>query len=345
MSQFGHPAKLSDVKEFKINSSDGVIRWGILGCGDVTEVKSGPAFRKIAGSTLKAVMRRDVEKARDYAQRHGVPRWYGKAEDLLTDPEIDAVYVASPPAVHLELAQQVANAGKPCYVEKPMGASSLDAQRMIEIFAQAELPLFPAYYRRGLRKFRRMGELLAQDTLGKIEKVYYHHVSASHLNNKDWRLDPKISGGGLFVDLGSHVLDLLDFWFGPLELSSAVAENKSGRGKVPDHVQARLMTKAQSRIELDFDFSSSDEPGERMTITGEKGTVSFAVFNLDPLKWEKGETPSGSTNENFSAEHVQQGLLENVMNCLNGKSQPWATPQAALRTWKLMEAVLKNGQS
>jgi hypothetical protein len=106
--------KLNCVKKLKNKPLDGLIRWGILGCGDVTEVKSGPALRKITGSALTAVMRRDAEKARDYARRHGVPRWYGHAGDLLADPEVDAVYVASPPGAHLELGRLVAQAGKPC---------------------------------------------------------------------------------------------------------------------------------------------------------------------------------------------------------------------------------------
>jgi len=317
-----------------------LIRWGILGCGDVTEIKSGPALRKIPGSALVAVMRRDAERARDYARRHGVPRWYGKAEDLLADPEIDVVYVASPPGAHLELGRLAARAGKPCYIEKPMGASSSDARELIAAFARADQPLFPAFYRRGLPKFRKVGELLSQGVLGKIEKVHYRHASAQHLKTMDWRLDPAVSGGGLFVDLGSHVLDLLDFWFGPLELQSCVAENRSGRGELADYIQASLTSPGQLRIDLDYNFAETGEHQEQMHIQGEKGALSFAVFNLNaPLKCEFA-TATPLPEENFSAEHVQQGLLKNVMDCLRGKSEPWATPQAALRTWKLMELIL-----
>ncbi|HEV3270754.1 MAG TPA: Gfo/Idh/MocA family oxidoreductase [Candidatus Methylacidiphilales bacterium] len=330
----------------KLNSKplDGAIRWGILGCGDVTEIKSGPALRKIAGSALTAVMRRDADKARDYARRHGVPRWYGHASDLLADPEVDAVYVASPPGVHLELGRLVAEAGKPCYVEKPMGASSSDAQGLIDVFDQAGLPFYPAFYRRGLRKFRKVGELLAAGVLGKVEKVHYLHLSDSQLTCTNWRLDPGLSGGGLFIDLGSHVLDILDFWFGPLDLKSRHAENRSGRGEMPDSVQAALTAPGQVRVELDFNFAKPGENRERMRIEGEKGSLSFTIFSLDPLQAENRKHPSEPLvpDEIFVAEHVQQGLLENVMDCLRGKAEPWTTPQAALRTWKLMEAILKG---
>src|SRR5688500_4072884 len=96
------------------------IRWGIIGCGDVTEVKSGPGFQKARGSALVAVMRRDRAKAEDFARRHGVPRAYTDAEALIADPDVDAVYIATPPSSHRALALQVAAARKPCLVEKPM---------------------------------------------------------------------------------------------------------------------------------------------------------------------------------------------------------------------------------
>ena len=117
-----------------------IIRWGILGCGDVCEVKSGPAFQKAASSALVAVMRREAAKAQDFARRHGVPKWYADADQLIDDPEVDAVYVATPPGTHEKLAMRVAAAGKPCYVEKPMARSFAECARMNEAFAAARKP-------------------------------------------------------------------------------------------------------------------------------------------------------------------------------------------------------------
>src|SRR5215207_2284977 len=108
------------------------IRWGIIGCGDVTEVKSGPGFQKAEGSALVAVMRRTRGAAEDYARRHGVPRWYDDADRLIGDPEVDAVYVATPPSSHMEYAVRVAAAGKPVYVEKPMARDHRECLAMIE---------------------------------------------------------------------------------------------------------------------------------------------------------------------------------------------------------------------
>src|SRR6188508_2966114 len=142
------------------------IRWGIIGCGDVTEVKSGPGFQKAEGSALVAVMRRDGDKARDYARRHGVPRAYDRAGDLIQDAEVDAVYIATPPSSHAELAFRVAEAGKPCLVEKPMALNHPECLRMIGAFQSRRRPLWIAYYRRSLRRFQIVQERLRDGAIG-----------------------------------------------------------------------------------------------------------------------------------------------------------------------------------
>merc|ERR1712048_931557 len=122
------------------------IRWGIVGCGAVCERKSGPAFYKATGSELVAVSSRSMAKAEDYAKRHNVPRFYDDARSLINDPDVDAVYVATPPGSHKELALAVAKAGKPCLIEKPMARSFREAQLMVTEFERANLHLFVAYY-------------------------------------------------------------------------------------------------------------------------------------------------------------------------------------------------------
>src|SRR5688572_390850 len=151
------------------------IRWGIIGCGDVCEVKSGPAFRKVEGSSLVAVMRRDAAKARDYAKRHGVARWYTSADEMIADGEVDAVYIATPPGSHEELAKKVAAAGKPCYVEKPMARTHGECVRIIDAFRAARVPLFVAYYRRRLPRFVKAKELIDTGALGRVTGIVYRH--------------------------------------------------------------------------------------------------------------------------------------------------------------------------
>jgi len=119
-----------------------VVRWGIIGCGDVTEKKSGPGFQKALGSELVAVMRRDGERAADYARRHQVPKWYDDAERLIRDPQVDAVYIATPPATHVAFIKQVADAGKPVYCEKPMGVNATESREAVRYCAARRVPLY-----------------------------------------------------------------------------------------------------------------------------------------------------------------------------------------------------------
>ncbi len=195
------------------------IRWGIIGCGDVCERKSGPAFQKAKGSRLVAVMRRSRALAEDFARRHGVPRFYDDADALVADPEVDAVYVASPPGTHLEHALRACRAGKPAYVEKPMARTHGECLEMVRAFEQARVPLFVAYYRRGLDKFRAVRDVVSSGRLGSVTGVVYrfaapHHDEVTNLAGAaaPWRFDAEQSGGGLLLDLGSHTLDLLDWW-------------------------------------------------------------------------------------------------------------------------------------
>ncbi len=149
-----------------------IIRWGMIGCGDVAEVKSGPALYKAEGSALVAVMRRDRAKAEDYARRHNVPRVHGEADALIHDPDVDAVYIATPPSSHCELALKIAAAGKPCLVEKPMAMNHAECLRMVEAFRAAQMPLWVAYYRRALPRFLRVRELLRANAIGQLTSIH-----------------------------------------------------------------------------------------------------------------------------------------------------------------------------
>jgi predicted dehydrogenase len=138
------------------------INWGIIGCGDVTEIKSGPAFNKVKNSSLVAVMRRDVEKAKDYALRHHVPKWYANARSLINDPEVNAIYVATPPSSHEEYTLAAINAGKPVYVEKPMTVNFASANKMANAAKEKNIKLSVAHYRREIPIFKKIKTLLEE---------------------------------------------------------------------------------------------------------------------------------------------------------------------------------------
>src|SRR3954447_23868874 len=209
------------------------IRWGIIGCGDVTETKSGPGFAKAENSALVAVMRRDGARAADYARRHGVPRWYDDGRKLIEDPEVDAVYVATPPDSHESYAAMAALAGKPVYVEKPMARTYDECVRMISAARAAGTKLFVAYYRRSLPRFLKVKELLDAAVIGRVRVANVRLYQPPAKEEMDpatlpWRVKPEIAGAGKFLDLASHTLDLVDFLLGPIARASGHATNQAG---------------------------------------------------------------------------------------------------------------------
>lgn len=320
-----------------------VIRWGILGCGDVTEVKSGPGFRKAPGSQLVAVMRRNGKLAADYAKRHGVARWYDDARALANDPEVDAVYIATPPGAHLETARLVAAAGKPCYMEKPMARNTPECDAMIAAFAKANQKLFVAYYRRAMPRFLKVRELLESGVIGRLSGVSYRMLSGTRPNPDPaiggWRVDVANAGGGLLLDIGSHVLDFLDFCLGPLgDIQGSAARNATA-GNTENSVTLSFRTPDDVLGTGIWNFASLIEE-DTLEFTGPKGRITFTFYGNDPIKLI---TAKGTEQFDLpNPPHVAQPLIQTVVDDLLGRGACPSTAESARRTQLVMDQML-NG--
>lgn len=315
------------------------VRWGILGCGDVTEKKSGPAFNKVEGSRLSAVMRRDAAKAEDYARRHEVPLWFSDADELIACPEVNAVYIATPPGSHCELALKVAAAGKPCYVEKPMARTADECERMVEAFQQADLLLFVAFYRRSHPHFQFIKQLIEKGEMGALRELHYRFTCAAQLNPEainEWRYQPEFSGGGLFWDLGSHALDLFDYWMGPLERIQGRVRNFSGRGKVEEWATLHFEAGSVSG-ECSWNFVSSRHE-DAINLVFEKGTVDCSCFGPPTLTMTDLQGQQ-SIREFTLPENVQLHLIENIVSVLREGATPLSTGVSGMRTNRVIDLV------
>ncbi len=315
------------------------IRWGILGCGDVTEVKSGPGFQRARGSRLVAVMRRDAAKAADYARRHNVPRWYSDAQRLIDDPEVDAVYIATPPGAHLELALLVAAAGKPAYVEKPLARSFAECRRMIEAFDAARRKLFVAYYRRRLPRFVIAKELIDSGRLGDITAVNYQWCSPPPTNAAIWRLSAEQAGAGLFLDLGSHTLDLLDFLLGELSEVRGSAGNLAGLCEVEDAVAMTFRSPCGALGAAQWNFAASHRR-DLIEITGRQARLVMTTFGNEPISLI-GADAAQETFDRPNPAHVQQPLIQSIVDDLSGEGTCPSTGHTAARTSRVMDQALE----
>lgn len=320
------------------------IRWGIVGCGDVTEIKSGPAFQKATGSELIAVMRRNGALARDYAERHGVPRWYDDAEQLIADGEVDAVYIATPPAVHREIIQKVARAGKPIYVEKPMATSYEASQEAVQICKEAGVPLHVAYYRRGMEKYRAVATMLDEGVIGEVRHVHISlHAPAigpDSAGQLPWRVRPELSGGGLILDVGSHGLDLLDFYFGPINEVYGIASNQGGMYSVEDMVTGTWRHESGVHGSGSWCFAADHEE-DQLSIYGSTGRITVSVLDIGgPVVVH---TAAGEQVTSYGVpEHVQQPLIQMVTDDLRGIGASPSTGESAVRTDRVL-AELRKG--
>lgn len=319
------------------------IRWGILGCGDVTEKKSGPAFQKVPHSCLVAVMRRDGARARDYALRHGVPRWYDDAAALLSDPDVDAVYVATPPSSHAELAIRCAAARKPTYVEKPMALTHADCERMLEAFRLTSTPLFVAYYRRALPRFIALKQGLDAGRIGTPRFVDIRLFKrptppAERGHPVPWRFEPTVSGGGRFVDLACHTLDVLDYLLGPITAAYGIAANQGTTFAVEDAVAASLQFSSGVLGSGAWCFTAF-EPVDQVTVTGTQGAVTFSTFGTD-VCWADGD--GVDRMEIANPEHIQQPLIQLIVEELLGRGRCPSTGESAARTTAVMDSILAD---
>ena len=320
------------------------VRWGIIGCGDVTEVKSGPGLQRARNSELVAVMRRDGELAQDFAQRHGVPKWYDNAKALINDPEVNAVYVATPPSSHKEYSIQAAQAGKPVYVEKPMALNYAQCREMIAACEVAGLPLYVAYYRRALQRFLQVKELVDSDALGQIRFVsitLYQPVRAEHRNsdNLPWRVRPNIAGGGIFVDLASHQLDILDFLLGPIRHAQGFATNQAGNYPAEDMVSASFVFQSGVQGTGNWCFNAFAEM-DRTEIIGDKGHLMYSTFDDQPVVLE---TVEGKKEFEIGYPvHIQQPLIQTVVDDLLGEGKCPSTGESGARTTWVMDQILSG---
>lgn len=323
------------------------VRWGVLGVGKVCELKSAPAMNTILRSKLVAVMRRDPEKAQDYATRHGVPKWYSNAADLIQDPEVNAIYIATPPHVHLELTQLAAAAGKPVYVEKPMARTYAECLQMIQTCEQAEVPLFVAYYRRKLPHFVKIKELLETGEIGDVRTVHINlkQVLTPNLvsnSEENWRILPEIAGGGYFYDLASHQLNLLDFFFGRITHATGFATNQAKAYLAEDLVTGSFVFENGVIGTGNWCFTSSAASEiDEIVIDGSKGQIRFATFgegafallrpNQNPLHFHL-ELPH----------HIQRPLIQSIVEELLGTGTCPSTGVSAARANWVMEELTKT---
>jgi len=322
------------------------IKWGIIGCGDVTEVKSGPAFNKIKNSQLVAVMRRNAKKAEDYARRHNVPKWYNNAQQLIDDPDVNAIYIATPPASHEEYTIAALRAGKPVYVEKPMSTNAASAERMLKASIETGVKLCVAHYRKAQPRFKKLKALLEANEIGIVRFVslqIFQPPQSSLIIKTDefWRVDPAVSGGGLFHDLSPHQLDLVQYFFGDYIKASGFSMNQGGLYIADDLTIGNIVFENGVVFNGSWCFmAAKGQEKDLVEIIGSEGKISFATFSTHHISLSK--NGKEEILQFPELEHVQQPMIEEIVQYFLGEAANPSTAESAVDTMRIIDAFAKK---
>ena len=322
--------------------------WGIIGAGDVCEIKSAPAMYSIKNSEVKMVMRRDALKAADYAQRHGIAHWTTDLDEILNDKEINAIYIATPPDSHAELTIKAAQAGKAVYVEKPMATSYAECLKMIDICEKYNVPLFVAYYRRTLDGYLKVKEMIESRLIGDIRFITIdmnQPIISDIIANQqyNWRVIPEISGGGYFHDLASHQFDFLDFLFGEIVEAHGITANQSNSYKADDIVSASFKFKNGVIGTGTWCFSiNSISERDNIRIVGSEGELSFNTFG-NPMIISLKSTIHGNTKFEFNhSQPIQRNLIQLIVSELCGVGKSPSIGISGARTGWVMDKIVRK---
>ena len=320
-----------------------MINWGMIGCGDVTEVKSGPAFNISGKSQIYGVVSRTQSAAQDYAKRHNIPQVFSSVSELINSPKIDAIYIATPPSSHPELALAVAGAQKPCCIEKPIANSYEEALQITTAFQASNTPVFVAYYRRTLPRFQAIHAWISEGNIGTVRHVHWGLTQRATAQDMDqeysWRVDPEHAPGGYFDDLACHGLDLFDFYLGPIKQAEGFCVNQQQIYGVADAVSGSWLHENNITGSAYWNFASF-ETSDEVVITGDKGRITFSVFDDTHPKCE---TQDGVISVDIKhPRHVQQFHVESMIEHLAGEKSYSSTGESATRTAWVCDKILSK---
>jgi 1,5-anhydro-D-fructose reductase (1,5-anhydro-D-mannitol-forming) len=321
----------------------------MIGTGDVTERKSAPSFNKIENSRLVAVANRTFEKAEDYAARHNVPTVHRNPHDVIRNPEVDIVYIATPPGSHMDYALETIEEGKPLYIEKPMARTWEECNIINEAAEKKGLPVYVAYYRRSLDYFKKVRSIIQEGDLGKILHInLQQYFAARHEDyesqNLPWRVIPEDAGGGYFHDMGCHALDILFYIFGdPMEVTGMVS-NMGGLYEPEDTISANLILPGRLLVSASWSFVTP-EPFQKdlVEVVAEKGKLKFSIFSFKPITLFTGDHKE--TMAIIQPEHIQLPHIRSIVAELNGNGKCPATGKTSAVTSRVMDIITSRGNS
>lgn len=319
-----------------------VLRWGILGCGNVAEHKGGPPLYSVDDSELIAVMRRDQAKAEDFAERHGAKRAYTDVDKLLSDDEINAIYIATPPNLHCEQTIRAARAGKHILCEKPMAMSVSECKQMVDACQKEGITLMIAYYRNHYPNVVKMKTLMDEDAIGDVVLARINCTSYYNPNRQDlknWRINPEISGGGVLMDIGSHRISLLQYLLGDVVSVKGLAETVHLDVAVDDSAVFTLRFESGAHAVANINWNVGIGIDD-IEVYGTKGRLRCSPLNSEHLTLET-KSDGVKALSQTPLPHTHTGLVEDFINHIRTSEPIRCTGELGLQTNAIITKIMQ----
>jgi predicted dehydrogenase len=309
-----------------------MLRWVVVGIGDISAKRVLPAIQSEPRSTLYGVVSRDRAKGLAHA-----PRAWTDLDQALSDPQVGAVYIATPVFLHAPLSIAAMRAGRHVLCEKPMARNLPEARDMVRVAAETGVVFGVSYYRRFYPKLLRARDLIAQGVIGRpvFAELTCHHWFTAQDGYRAWLLDPAQAGGGPLFDIASHRIDALNFLFGrPLRVSAHLA-NTVHHYPVEDSATVLLEYQSGVRGLIDVRWHSKVARDE-CRFLGTDGEL-----NLSPLNEPLLLTPQGAEQHPLPP-NPHLPLLENFVAAVLDRAPLISSGETALWTDAATHAALAS---
>lgn len=292
-----------------------VLKWGLIGAGDIARKRIAPALVDLPNCELVAVSRGRPELAEAFAAEFGVKRWYADWLEILTD-EIDAVYIATPVFLHPEQTIAAAEAGKHILCEKPMALNVEECDRMIAACKANNVKLGIAYYRRFYPVLESVRQVIASGEIGKVvfaQMNAFEYFDPAPDNRRHWLLEKAKSGGGPMMDFGCHRLEVLTDLFGTVRRTESIVSNIAFEREVEDTAAVLLQFESDTCAALIVSHASH-EPQDTFEIFGTTGSINIPVLNSGDIRIK---TAAGETTESHPPHaNIHQPLIEDFTDAV-----------------------------
>jgi 1,5-anhydro-D-fructose reductase (1,5-anhydro-D-mannitol-forming) len=298
-----------------------MLNWLVVGIGDISTRRVIPAILAEPRSTLYGVVSRDKARGQGFSDRV-----WNKLEDALNDSKIDAVYIATPVALHAPQTIAALTSGKHVLCEKPVAMNYAEASNMVQVAHETGKTLGVAYYRRMYPKVQRAMQLIQEGAIGQpvLAEANHHSALPAEGTFRAWLLDPKLAGGGPLFDVASHRIDLFNYLFGKPARVTAQLSNVVLQMAVEDNATVLIEYESGVRGIVDVRWHSKITR-DQFRIIGTDGEI-----NLDPLSGPE-FVHAGGREHLPPHENIHFPCIQNFVNAVldghplvsNGESAIW----------------------